>query len=108
MPRGFAIGPHDRLRETAAASAIFGHRTELGPWAGTADREPPAARDGAGAPDFVVGLSDHVEDAPYALPNGAGDVADIMQRIHSEVLFGRMSPKQAAAKFRTEAEAAIG
>lgn len=68
---------------------------------GMSDRELTAA-------EFVVGLANHIEDAPPALPNGAGDIEGIMQRINSEVLFGQKTPAEAAAEFRTEAEAAIG
>lgn len=60
------------------------------------------------AADFVVDLADEIEDAPAPLPNGAGDLADIMNRINSDVLFERQTPEEAAAQFRSEAEAAIG
>ena len=60
------------------------------------------------AADFVVDLGDEIVDAPAPLPEGAGEAADIMQRINSEVLFGRMTAEEGAAQFRTEVEAAIG
>lgn len=65
------------------------------------------AADKAGA-DFVGSLSDHVTSSPHTMPNGAGDVAAIMQRVNSEVLFGQLTPAEGAAKFRQEAESAIG
>ncbi|GAB2477228.1 extracellular solute-binding protein [Promicromonospora xylanilytica] len=60
------------------------------------------------AADYVVDLADEIVDAPAPLPNGAGDLADIMNRINSDVLFERQTPEEAAAQFRSEAEAAIG
>src|SRR5690606_4505741 len=63
--------------------------------------------DKAGA-DFVTGLSDHITSSPNTMPNGAGDIAAIMQRVNSEVLFEQITPAEGAAKFRDEAESAIG
>ena len=60
------------------------------------------------AADFVVDLADEIIDAPAPLPEGAGEAAEIMQRINSQVLFGQLSAEEGAAQFRTEVEAAIG
>lgn len=85
--------------------------TELGLPGSEPVREAVTAELPAGekvAADYVVDLADEIEDAPAALPNGAGDIADIMNRINSEVLFERLTPEEAAQQFRSEAEAAIG
>ncbi|GAA2008928.1 ABC transporter substrate-binding protein [Microbacterium ulmi] len=58
--------------------------------------------------DFVAGLADHIVSAPPALPNGAGEVATIIQRINEQVLFGQLTPADAAKQFRSEVEAVIG
>ena len=85
--------------------------TELGLPGSAPVREAVTAKLPAGekvAADYVVDLADEIEDAPAPLPNGAGDLADIMNRINSDVLFDRQTPQEAAAQFRSEAEAAIG
>lgn len=58
--------------------------------------------------EFVAGLADHIKSAPPALPNGAGEVAAIIQRINEQVLFNQLTPEAAAKQFRTEVEAVIG
>lgn len=87
---------------------IFG--TELGLPGSAAVREavvPTLSANDAAAADFVEDLGDEIVDAPPVLPEGAGDAADIMQRINAEVLFERMSPEEGAVQFRQEVEQAI-
>lgn len=56
--------------------------------------------------DFMADLEDEIVDGPPVPPNGAGDVQDIITRINSEVLFGSMTPDEAAEAFLSEVEAA--
>jgi multiple sugar transport system substrate-binding protein len=60
------------------------------------------------AAEFIADLQDEIVDAPPSMPVGAGEVQGILQRINEEVLFGRLTPEQAADQFRTEVEAVIG
>jgi len=59
------------------------------------------------AADFLAGLQDDIVDGPVVPPVGAGDVAEITKRLNQEVLFGRLSPKDAAKQYVTEVESAI-
>ncbi|WP_418274954.1 ABC transporter substrate-binding protein [Isoptericola jiangsuensis] len=56
--------------------------------------------------EFMTDLEDEIVDGPPVPPNGAGDVQDIMIRINSEVLFGSMTPAEAADAFLSEVAAA--
>ncbi|PFG42033.1 carbohydrate ABC transporter substrate-binding protein (CUT1 family) [Isoptericola jiangsuensis] len=56
--------------------------------------------------DFMTELEAEIVDGPPVPPNGAGDVQEIITRINSEVLFGSMTPDEAADAFLTEVAAA--
>ena len=60
------------------------------------------------AAEFLAGLEEDIVDGPAVPPVGAGQVAEITRRINQEVLFGRMTPADAAKQFRMEVESAIG
>lgn len=59
------------------------------------------------AAEFLASLDEVVVDGPPVPPNGAGEVADITKRINQEVLFGRLTPQEAAAQYTSEVDAAI-
>jgi multiple sugar transport system substrate-binding protein len=56
--------------------------------------------------EFMAEIEPEIVDGPAVPPNGAGDVQDIMIRLNSEVLFGSMTPAEAADAFLTEVAAA--
>lgn len=58
--------------------------------------------------EFINELSGELEDAPTAPPNGAGDIPPMLERYGEEVIFGRMSPDEAAEAFLTEANSTLG
>lgn len=58
------------------------------------------------AADFLGDLEDEIVDGLPVPPVGAGEVAEITRRINGEVLFGRLSPQDAAEQFINEVEAA--
>lgn len=58
--------------------------------------------------EFVSDLSDHVQSALAPLPDGAGEVASIIQRINEQVLFEQITAAEAAQQFRSEVENVIG
>ncbi|MFC7404236.1 ABC transporter substrate-binding protein [Georgenia alba] len=60
------------------------------------------------AAEFLADLEDEVVDNPPVPPVGSGDTQEILTRYNTEVLFGRLTPEEAAAQFRAEVEAAIG
>ena len=60
------------------------------------------------AAEFLADLEDEIVDGPAVPPVGAGQVAEITRRINQEVLFGRLSPADAAKQYTQEVEAAIG
>ncbi|MFA9431813.1 ABC transporter substrate-binding protein [Egicoccus sp. AB-alg2] len=60
------------------------------------------------AADFLAEIEDELATPPPVPPVGAGEIVSIVQRINEEVLFGRLSPDEAAARFLQEANAAIG
>lgn len=70
-----------------------------------ADLLPPVEQQAA---EFLADLEDEIVDGPPVPPVGAGDVVEIIRRVNTEVLFGNLSPDDAAAQFMTEVEAAIG
>ncbi|MBO0899227.1 carbohydrate ABC transporter substrate-binding protein [Cellulomonas sp. zg-ZUI222] len=59
------------------------------------------------AAEFLSSLEDEIVDGPVVPPAGAGQVTEITKRLNAEVLFGRMTPQQAAEQFVQEVEAAI-
>ncbi|MEZ0164283.1 ABC transporter substrate-binding protein [Kineococcus sp. LSe6-4] len=63
--------------------------------------------DGQTFADFLIGLQD--EDLPpyYLEPAGAGEIANNLVSIATEVEFGRMTPQQAGEKFVTDAQASL-
>ena len=58
--------------------------------------------------DFVEDLQDEIIDGPPVPPVGAGEVAAVLGRLNTEVLFERMTPEEAATQFRAEVEGIIG
>lgn len=58
--------------------------------------------------DFMADLSADVVDGPPVPPNGSGDVAGILERINTSVLFGEITPEEGAKQLISEIEAAIG
>ena len=59
------------------------------------------------AAEFLADLEDEIVDGPPVPPVGAGQVAEITRRLNQEVLFGRLTPADAAKQFTTEVESAI-
>ncbi|MEU6721515.1 extracellular solute-binding protein [Nonomuraea sp. NPDC046802] len=57
--------------------------------------------------DFLDEVKGELADPPAAPPKGASAMEDILTRYSEEVLFGRMTPDDAAQKFITEANASI-
>ncbi|MEO3798408.1 extracellular solute-binding protein [Nonomuraea sp. B1E8] len=57
--------------------------------------------------DFIDEVRSELSDPPAAPPKGASAMEDILTRYSEEVLFGRMTPDDAAQKFLTEANASI-
>lgn len=58
--------------------------------------------------DFIESLGDDLAEAPTAPPSGAGDIPDMLERYGEEVIFGRMSPEEAAEALIKEANATLG
>ncbi|AEG43306.1 ABC transporter substrate-binding protein [Isoptericola variabilis] len=58
--------------------------------------------------EFMSDLEDEIVDSPPVPPNGSAQMQDIMTRINTEVLFGNITPQEAAERFISEVEAAIG
>lgn len=59
------------------------------------------------AAEFLASLDEVVVDGPPVPPNGAGEVADITKRINQEVLFGNLTPQEAAEQYTDEVNTAI-
>ncbi|SDJ55240.1 ABC transporter substrate-binding protein [Nonomuraea jiangxiensis] len=57
--------------------------------------------------DFLDKVKSELADPPAAPPKGASAMEDILTRYSEEVMFGRMTPDDAAQKFITEANASI-
>ncbi|SEG61349.1 multiple sugar transport system substrate-binding protein [Nonomuraea solani] len=68
------------------------------------DKLPPSDQKTLAFLDKVKG---ELADPPAAPPKGASAMEDILTRYSEEVLFGRMTPDDAAQKFITEANASI-
>ncbi|WP_278236403.1 extracellular solute-binding protein [Isoptericola sp. AK164] len=58
--------------------------------------------------EFMADLESDIVDGPPVPPNGAGDVQDVMIRLNTEVLFGSMTPEEAAEQFLTEVAEVTG
>lgn len=58
--------------------------------------------------EFMADLEDEIVDNPPVPPNGSAQMQDIMTRVNTEVLFGNITPQEAAERFISEVEAAIG
>jgi multiple sugar transport system substrate-binding protein len=56
----------------------------------------------------MADLEDELVDSPPVPPNGSAEMTDIMKRINTEVLFGNLTPAEAAERFLSEVGAAIG
>ena len=59
------------------------------------------------AAEFLTSLEDEIVDGPVVPPAGAGQATEITKRLNAEVLFGRLTPQQAAEQFVQEVTAAI-
>jgi multiple sugar transport system substrate-binding protein len=57
--------------------------------------------------EFIDSVKSELADPPAAPPKGASAMEDILTRYSEEVMFGRMTPDDAAQKFITEANASI-
>ncbi|MCU1404901.1 MAG: yesO1 [Glaciihabitans sp.] len=69
----------------------------------SADLEPAEAT----FVDYVAKLQGEDRDPYYLEPAGAGEAAQALTSIVTEVEFGRMTPAEGAAKFMTDAQAAL-
>ncbi|MCB7135329.1 extracellular solute-binding protein [Cellulosimicrobium marinum] len=58
--------------------------------------------------DFLAGLESEIVDGPPVPPEGAAEVPEITTRINTELIFGRLSPADAATQYTSEVTAAIG
>lgn len=56
--------------------------------------------------DFMADIEDEIVDTPPVPPHGSAELADIMERLNTDVLFERVTPEEAAAQFVQEVEAA--
>ncbi len=56
--------------------------------------------------DFMTEIESEIVDSTPVPPNGSGEVQDIMIRVNTEVLFGSLSPEEAAQRFIDEVNAA--
>ncbi|WP_234320342.1 ABC transporter substrate-binding protein [Streptomyces sp. SBT349] len=56
---------------------------------------------------FFNEIAEELSAAPTAPPLGAGDIPDMLERYGHEVIFGNMSPGEAAESFLEEAEGAL-
>jgi multiple sugar transport system substrate-binding protein len=66
-----------------------------------------SAMDKVGA-EYVESLEEIIVDGTPVPPVGSGEVPDITSRINSDVLFGKITPAEAAKRWISEVEAAIG
>lgn len=57
--------------------------------------------------DFVAEIEETVVDGTPVPPVGAGETTQITQRVNSDVLFGRITPREAAERWLDEVGAAI-
>ncbi|RCV54730.1 ABC transporter substrate-binding protein [Marinitenerispora sediminis] len=63
--------------------------------------------DAVGA-EFIDEISAEIDDALPVPPIGAGEVVDLIKRVNEDVLFGRLSPDEAAERFMADVESATG
>ncbi|GAA4432519.1 extracellular solute-binding protein [Georgenia halophila] len=56
---------------------------------------------------FLEEVSDEVGEPPPLTPAGASDIEPLVQRITFEVLFGQITPEEAAEQFTAEAQAMV-
>ncbi|MGW8847456.1 ABC transporter substrate-binding protein [Streptomyces xiamenensis] len=57
--------------------------------------------------EFIGALADELNDPPKANPNGAGEMPAMLERYGQEVVFGRMTPQEAASGFISEANSVL-
>nr|WP_228454132.1 extracellular solute-binding protein [Streptomyces alkaliphilus] len=58
--------------------------------------------------EFISAMEGELTDPPRAYPAGAGEIPNMLQRYGEEVIFGRMSPEEAASAFLSEADNTLG
>ncbi|MFC7330523.1 ABC transporter substrate-binding protein [Marinactinospora rubrisoli] len=69
-------------------------------------RDDLEAGDAVGA-EFIEEITPGITDAAPVPPIGAGEVVDLIKRTNEEVLFGRLTPDEAAERFMADVETAI-
>jgi multiple sugar transport system substrate-binding protein len=57
--------------------------------------------------DFLEKIGEDIEESPAPSPVGTGGVQDVIIRYDSEVLFGNLTPEQAAEQMTSEIEGMI-
>ncbi|MBI9113873.1 ABC transporter substrate-binding protein [Sanguibacter suaedae] len=60
------------------------------------------------AAQFLDDLGPVIVDSLATPPEGSGEVVNIIKRINEQVLFGQITPQEAASQFMAEVEGAIG
>ncbi|MGC0143667.1 MULTISPECIES: ABC transporter substrate-binding protein [unclassified Pseudactinotalea] len=60
------------------------------------------------AADWIAEISPDIVDATPSPPTGAGEVASLLERLNEQVLFGQISPEEAAEEFIAEASEITG
>jgi multiple sugar transport system substrate-binding protein len=58
--------------------------------------------------DFEKAVASQLDQAPPPPPKGAGTVKSTFQRVYDDVMFGRATPKDAATRFMSQANQALG
>lgn len=58
--------------------------------------------------DWIADVTPEILDATPSPPTGAGEVAGLLERLNEQVLFGQLSPEEAAEQFVTEAAEITG
>ncbi len=56
---------------------------------------------------YITFINDKVGDLPPPPPQGAGEIQSVLRRVNEQVGFGRLSEKDAAKQFFTDANAAL-
>jgi multiple sugar transport system substrate-binding protein len=62
---------------------------------------------GQAAASFIEEITPSLSEPPALPPQGAGEVAAILQRLNEQVLFDQLSVEEAAQQFMTEVQSAI-